>query len=147
EAPMDSFIPKGGVVVDGNKVNGVALEIHNGERVLRAGRVVEKTYVDIIDGVEGGEGSGLYSYSTGVLLASTERKIITFPVNDSLKYALSGMINGAVLIADAVYFDSDMNYLGYNERVESGDVQLNRVELELPSGTAFIGTGNRNQYD
>src|SRR5699024_6429460 len=88
EEPMNSFIPKGGFVVDGNKVSGVALEVHDGERVVRAGRLVEKTYVDTIEGVEGGEGSGFYRYDDGVIENSTLRKIITFPVNDSLKYAL-----------------------------------------------------------
>lgn len=155
EYPMPSFIPKGQFVLkdyyNEEEVRSLLAEkpneVQTDGKIVRAEKIIKKTYTKI-NGTISPAGSGYYVYNTGAVSASTARKLITFPVTDeNLKYALSGTINGASLVADAVYFGESMNYLGYGERVESGTLLLDRRPLVLPVGTRFIGTGNYNALD
>lgn len=113
-------------------------------KVMRAPLVEsEETWTELV-GTNFGDGSGYYAYNTGILSASTVRKRQLWSISDSDDVYLTGIIDGSSAIAIAVYFDASMVYLGYQQRVETGTLNLTRQKLIIPSGTAYVGSGNTN---
>jgi|GEM_PF-6821904 hypothetical protein len=125
-------------------ISGKADTVNDEGQVVRAPEVTEDIYISIA-GTDYGNGSGFYSKNTGAVVASTGRKRILFPIeSNSTNLVISGSIGGASLVALAVYFDSSMTYLGFEEAVESGEETFTRFALNPPSNARFIGTGTFN---
>lgn len=118
-------------------------ELNDDGKVVRSTFEIQRDYTNV-EGVIGAFGSGFYRYDSGLIVASAERKTTLFTIEPNKKYAISGIVNGASIVSLVVYFDSQMQYLGYQERVQSGTVTFDRFILTIPTGTMYIGTGNNN---
>jgi len=119
-------------------------EIDHDGKIVRAPLKDSEVIWTEIENTNYGNGSGYYLYNTGAVFTSTGRRIQLWEINTELPLYFSGLINGASSIAMAVFFDASMNYLGYQNRVETGSVTYNRERINLPPGTKYIGSGNSN---
>lgn len=123
-------------------------EISQDGRVVRTLGEVNRTYTEVPNErvTNYGVGSGYYAYSTGVLTASTARKAVSFDLRglDPSNLAIDAVVNGSTSVAVVVYNDDEGNFLGYQERVQSGRVDFQKFKLNPPAKAAFANGGNNN---
>lgn len=82
-------------------------------------------------------------YNTGVIADNAGYTARIFPVVDTGRYLVTAKTAGSQT-ALAVFFNSNMQYIGYQERALSTITEFVNKELTLPSGTAFVGVSTQS---
>jgi|GEM_PF-5379345 hypothetical protein len=112
--------------------------------VVRAPEVSSVSYQNVV-GTSYGNDSGYYRYDTGAVVASAGRKRILFPIADNKKFAITSTMTGAANLSLGVFFDENMAYLGYYQRVQSGTLSVVRQDVTgIPANAKFFGAANGN---